>query len=286
MKQLTISKQITNRESISFDKYLAEIAKLPMITAEQEVELAKKIREGDDEALKKLVSANLRFVVSVAKQYQNMGLKLDDLINEGNYGLVRAAQKFDEKRGFKFISYAVWWIRQSILSAIVEQSRLVRLPLNKIADIKKITNAGVKLEQVHNREPTTEEIAEYLQMKASDIEDIMNFAKWHISLDSPFSSDEEGSLIDVIEDVTALNPSEKLVSQSLSVEITRLLASLNDREKEVIKLFYGLSGQRAHSLEEIAEKLALSRERIRQLRDQSLKKLNQSTKVQIFKNYL
>ena len=286
MKQLTISKQITNRESISFDKYLAEIAKLPMITAEQEVELAKKIREGDDEALKKLVSANLRFVVSVAKQYQNMGLKLDDLINEGNYGLVRAAQKFDEKRGFKFISYAVWWIRQSILSAIVEQSRLVRLPLNKIADIKKITNAGVKLEQVHNREPTTDEIAEYLQMKASDIEDIMNFAKWHISLDTPFSSDEEGSLIDVIEDVTALNPSEKLIGQSLSIEITRLLASLNDREKEVIKLFYGLSGQRAHSLEEIAEKLALSRERIRQLRDQSLKKLNQSTKVQIFKNYL
>lgn len=286
MKQLTISKQITNRESISFDKYLAEIAKLPMITAEEEVELAKRIQAGDEEALKKLVSANLRFVVSVAKQYQNMGLKLDDLINEGNYGLVRAAQKFDEKRGFKFISYAVWWIRQSILSAIVEQSRLVRLPLNKIADIKKITNASVKLEQIHNREPTTEEVAEVLEMKASEIEDIMNFAKWHVSLDSPFSSDEEGSLIDVLEDTSALNPSEKLVSQSLSIEITRLLASLNDREKEVIKLFYGLGNKRAHSLEEIAEKLSLSRERIRQLRDQSLKKLSQSTKVQLFKNYL
>ncbi|HYG38687.1 MAG TPA: RNA polymerase sigma factor RpoD/SigA [Cytophagales bacterium] len=286
MRQLKISKQITNRESKSFDRYLSEISRLPMVTAEEEVQLAQKIKEGDEVALDKLISANLRFVVSVAKQYQNMGLKLDDLINEGNYGLVKAAQKFDEKRGFKFISYAVWWIRQSIIAAIADQSRIVRLPLNKIADIKKINHASSILEQQFNRDPTEDELAEYLDLEASEIENIMSVSKWHISMDTPFSDNEESSLIDVMEDKSSPNPLEDLLIQSLSLEVQSLLVYLNEREKEVVRLFYGLGGEKAMTLEEIGDKFDLSRERIRQIKDGALRKLAKSGKIRILKKYL
>jgi RNA polymerase primary sigma factor len=286
MRQLKISKQITNRESKAFDRYLSEISRLPMVTAEEEVILAQKIREGDELALEKLVNANLRFVVSVAKQYQNLGLKLDDLINEGNYGLVKAAQKFDEKRGFKFISYAVWWIRQSIISAIADQSRIVRLPLNKIADIKRINQASSELEQKFNREPTDQELGEYLDIDPTEIENVMNVSKWHISMDSPFSDNEENSLIDVMEDKNSVNPMENLLKQSLATEIEGLLVNLSEREKEVIKLFYGLNGEKALTLEEIGDKFNLSRERIRQIKDGALRRLSKSTKIKLLKKYL
>jgi RNA polymerase primary sigma factor len=286
MRQLKISKQITNRESRSFDRYLSEISRLPMVTAEEEVSLAEKIKCGDEMALERLINANLRFVVSVAKQYQNMGLKLDDLINEGNYGLVKAAQKFDEKRGFKFISYAVWWIRQSIIAAIADQSRIVRLPLNKIADIKKINHASSILEQQYNRDPTEDELAEYLDIEASEIESIMSVSKWHISMDTPFSDNEESSLIDVMEDKNSVNPMENLINQSLSLEVQSLLIYLSEREKEVIRLFYGLGGEKAMTLEEIGDKFDLSRERIRQIKDGALRKLSKSGKIKILKKYL
>jgi RNA polymerase primary sigma factor len=286
MRQLKISKQITNRESRSFDRYLSEISRLPMVSAEEEVFLAQKIKDGDEVALERLINANLRFVVSVAKQYQNMGLKLDDLINEGNYGLVKAAQKFDEKRGFKFISYAVWWIRQSIIAAIADQSRIVRLPLNKIADIKKINHASSILEQQYNRDPTEYELADYLHIEASEIESIMSVSKWHISMDTPFSDNEENSLIDVMEDKNSVDPMENLINQSLSSEVQSLLIYLNEREKEVIKLFYGLNGEKAMTLEEIGDKFDLSRERIRQIKDGALRKLSKSGKIKILKKYL
>jgi RNA polymerase primary sigma factor len=286
MRQLKISKQITNRESRSFDRYLTEISRLPMVSAEEEVFLAQKIKDGDEIALARLINANLRFVVSVAKQYQNMGLKLDDLINEGNYGLVKAAQKFDEKRGFKFISYAVWWIRQSIIAAIADQSRIVRLPLNKIADIKKINHASSILEQQYNRDPTEYELADYLHIEASEIENIMSVSKWHISMDTPFSDNEENSLIDVMEDKNSIDPMENLINQSLSSEVQSLLIYLNEREKEVIRLFYGLGGEKAMTLEEIGDKFDLSRERIRQIKDGALRKLSKSGKIKILKKYL
>lgn len=286
MRQLKISKQITNRESRSFDRYLSEISRLPMVSAEEEVQLAQKIKEGDEVALDKLISANLRFVVSVAKQYQNMGLKLDDLINEGNYGLVKAAQKFDEKRGFKFISYAVWWIRQSIIAAIADQSRIVRLPLNKIADIKKINHASSILEQQFNRDPTEYELAEFLDIDANEVENIMSVSKWHISMDTPFSDNEESSLIDVMEDKSSPNPLEDLLLQSLNMEVQSLLIYLNEREKEVLRLFYGLGGEKAMTLEEIGDNFDLSRERIRQIKDGALRKLSKSGKIRVLKKYL
>jgi RNA polymerase primary sigma factor len=286
MRQLKISKQITNRESRSFDRYLSEISRLPMVSAEEEVFLAQRIKDGDEIALARLINANLRFVVSVAKQYQNMGLKLDDLINEGNYGLVKAAQKFDEKRGFKFISYAVWWIRQSIIAAIADQSRIVRLPLNKIADIKKINHASSILEQQYNRDPTEYELADYLHIEASEIESIMSVSKWHISMDTPFSDNEESSLMDVMEDKNSIDPMENLINQSLSSEVQSLLIYLNEREKEVIRLFYGLNGEKAMTLEEIGDKFDLSRERIRQIKDGALRKLSKSGKIKILKKYL
>lgn len=286
MRQLKISKQITNRESQSIDKYLHEISKVDLITAQEEVELARRIREGDQVALEKLTKANLRFVVSVAKQYQGQGLPLNDLINEGNLGLVKAAQKFDETRGFKFISYAVWWIRQSILQAIAEQSRVVRVPLNRTGEFRKTLKVFSELEQRFNREPTPEEIAEEMEVSVKEVRDSLNLAKKHVSMDAPMIQGEENSLLDVLENGNERDPDEGLFDSALRTDLRRVLDHLPERNAEVIRLYYGLDGQEPMTLEDIGAKYNLTRERVRQLKEKGLSKLRKETMNKSLKAYL
>ena len=285
MRQLKITKSITNRESESLEKYLQEIGKVDLVTAEEEVTLAQKIKQGDQLALEKLVKANLRFVVSVAKQYQHNGLSLNDLINEGNVGLVKAAQKFDETKGFKFISYAVWWIRQSIMQALAEQSRLVRLPLNKVGSLSKINRAFSELEQKFEREPTSEELAEVLAPE--EIKNTLSVSSRHVSVDAPFDDGENSSLLDVLENRDTERTDEKLdYSHSLKVETERTLATLTERERDVIKLFFGIGVPYAMTLEDIGEEFGLTRERVRQIKDNAINKLRSSTRNKALKAYL
>lgn len=287
MRQLKITKQITNRETASLDMYLQDIARVELITADEEVVLAKKIRDGDQRALDKLVKANLRFVVSVSKQYQNQGLSLPDLINEGNLGLIKAAQRFDETRGFKFISYAVWWIRQSILQALAEQSRIVRLPLNKIGAINKINKTFSKLEQELEREPSFDEISEQMDLMPEDISDILRNSNRHMSMDAPLSFGEDaGNMYDLLENDTALKPDRELLSESLKQEIDRALSTLTGREADVVKLFFGLGGSHAHTLEEIGEKFELTRERVRQIKEKAVRRLKHGSRSKLLKAYL
>ncbi len=285
MRQLKITQSITNRESQSLDKYLHEIGKVDLITAEEEVILAQKIREGDQAALERLTKTNLRFVVSVAKQYQNQGLSLPDLINEGNLGLIKAAEKFDETRGFKFISYAVWWIRQSILQAIAEQSRIVRLPLNQVGSLSKISKAFSKLEQEYEREPSPEELADMLETTVDKISDTLSNSGRHVSMDAPFVQGEENTLLDVLENKDPETDSS-LINESLSEEIKRSLSTLTDREREIVVLFFGLSTSQPLSLEEIGEKFNLTRERVRQIKDKALQRLRHTSRSKILKSYL
>lgn len=288
MRQLKITKQITNRETASLDMYLQDIGRVELITAQDEVVLAQKIRAGDQKALDKLVKANLRFVVSVSKQYQNQGLSLPDLINEGNFGLIKAAQRFDETRGFKFISYAVWWIRQSILQALAEQSRIVRLPLNKIGAINKINRTASALEQDLEREPSYNEISEAIDMLPQDISDTLRNQNRHMSLDAPLSSHVEdgGTFYDLMQNEAAQNPDRSLLTESLQLEIYRALNTLTEREADVIKLFFGLNGKHAHSLEEIGEKFELTRERVRQIKEKAVRRLKHSSRCRLLRAYL
>ena len=273
MRQLKITKQVTNRETASLDKYLQEIGKVDLITAEEEVELAQRIKAGDRVALEKLTKANLRFVVSVAKQYQNQGLSLPDLINEGNLGLIKAAQRFDETRGFKFISYAVWWIRQSILQALAEQSRIVRLPLNKIGSINKINKAYALLEQEHERAPSAEEISEVLDMSEGDVKESMKNSGRHVSMDAPLVEGEDSNLYDVLNIGESPSPDTLLMIESLRVEIERALQTLTPREADLIRLYFGLNGQHPMTLEEIGETFDLTRERVRQIKEKAIRRL-------------
>jgi RNA polymerase primary sigma factor len=286
MRQLKITKQVTNRETASLDKYLQEIGKVELITAEEEVELAQRIKAGDQRALEKLTKANLRFVVSVAKQYQNQGLTLPDLINEGNLGLIKAAQRFDETRGFKFISYAVWWIRQSILQALAEQSRIVRLPLNKIGSINKINKAYAALEQEHERAPSAEEIAGVLEMGENDVKESMRNSGRHVSMDAPLVEGEDSNLYDVLNLGDSPNPDEELMHDSLRTEIERSLATLTPREGDVVRLYFGLNGQHPMTLEEIGEKFDLTRERVRQIKEKAIRRLKHTSRSKILKSYL
>ena len=287
MRQLKITKSITNRESQSLEKYLQEIGKVDLISMEEEVSLAKRIRQGDQVALEKLTKANLRFVVSVAKQYQSQGLTLSDLINEGNLGLIKAGQRFDETRGFKFISYAVWWIRQSILQAIAEQSRIVRLPLNKVGSLNKINKAFSSLEQEFEREPSSDELAELLEISPDEVKATIGIGGRHVSMDAPFNEGEDNSLLDVLENSNAAKTDESLVyNDSLSREIERSLSTLTDRQKEVIKLYYGIGIQNPVSLEDIGAKFSLTRERVRQIKDKGLNKLRVSSRNKLLKSYL
>ena len=286
MRQLKISKQITNRESQSLDKYLQAIGKVDLLTADEEVVLAKRIREGDQLALEKLTKANLRFVVSVAKQYQNQGLSLGDLINEGNLGLIKAAQRFDETRGFKFISYAVWWIRQSILQALAEQSRIVRLPLNRVGSLNKISKTFSELEQKFEREPSPEELAEVLEVSASEIVDTMKISGRHVSMDAPFVQGEENSLLDVLENDGDEKPDDGLMTDSLRKEVQRALSTLTSREADVITLYFGLNGEHAMTLEEIGEKFNLTRERVRQIKEKAIRRLRHTSRSKTLKPYL
>jgi RNA polymerase primary sigma factor len=286
MRQLKISKQITNRESQSLDKYLQEIGKVDLITAEAEVELAKRIREGDQIALEKLTKANLRFVVSVAKQYQNNGLTLGDLINEGNLGLIKAAKRFDEKRGFKFISYAVWWIRQSIMQALAEQSRIVRLPLNRVGSLTKISKTFSDLEQKFQREPSTEEIAEEIGITTEEVLSNLKVSGRHVSMDAPFAQGEDGSLLDVLSDVNESNPETKLMTDSMIEEVQRALSTLTTRESEVISLYFGLNNNSSMTLEEIGEKFNLTRERVRQIKEKATRRLRHTSRSTILRTYL
>ena len=286
MRQLKITKQVTNRETASLDKYLQEIGKVDLITAEEEVELAQKIRAGDENALDKLTKANLRFVVSVAKQYQNQGLTLPDLINEGNLGLIKAARRFDETRGFKFISYAVWWIRQSILQALAEQSRIVRLPLNKIGSINKINKMYAFLEQANERVPSAEEIAKELDMTISDVKESMKNSGRHVSMDAPFVQGEENSLLDVLENDGDEKPDDGLMNDSLRKEVQRALSTLTSREADVITLYFGLNGEHAMTLEEIGEKFNLTRERVRQIKEKAIRRLRHTSRSKTLKPYL
>ena len=285
MRQLKITQSITNRESQSLDKYLHEIGKVDLITAEEEVILARKIREGDQAALERLTKTNLRFVVSVAKQYQNQGLTLGDLINEGNLGLIKAAKRFDETKGFKFISYAVWWIRQSILQAIAEQSRIVRLPLNQVGSLSKISKAFSKLEQEYEREPSPEELADILETTVDKISDTLSNSGRHVSMDAPFVQGEENTWLDVLENHEP-NTDSNLINESLSEEIKRSLSTLTEREREIIVLFFGLSTNHPLSLEEIGEKFNLTRERVRQIKDKALQRLRHTSRSKILKSYL
>jgi RNA polymerase primary sigma factor len=285
MRQLKISQSITNRESQSLDKYLSEIAKVDLITAQEEVILAQKIREGDQAALERLTKTNLRFVVSVAKQYQNQGLTLGDLINEGNLGLIKAAKRFDETKGFKFISYAVWWIRQSILSAVAEQSRIVRLPLNQIGSLSKIHKSASKLEQDLERQPTPEELANDLETTIEKISDSLANSGRHVSVDAPFISGEENTLLDVLQSSDAGTDNDLMID-SLSQEIKRSLNVLAERDRQVIALFFGLNNNAPHSLEEIGEKYNLTRERVRQIKDKALLRLKQTSKANLLQSYL
>jgi len=286
MRQLKIVKQVTNRETPSLDKYLHDIGKVELITAEEEVELAKKIKNGDEKALDKLVNANLRFVVSVAKQYQNQGLSLPDLINEGNVGLIKAAQRFDETRGFKFISYAVWWIRQSILQALAEQARIVRLPLNKIGSINKINKTFSKLEQEFEREPTILELSQALELAPADIKDAMRTSGRHISMDAPIGQDDDGDMYDIYLNNDVPSPDRSLITDSLRHEIERALSTLPDRDSDIIRYYFGLSGQSPLTLEEIGEKLNLTRERVRQIKEKAIKRLKTTTRGSLLKTYL
>jgi RNA polymerase primary sigma factor len=286
MRQLKISKQITNRESQSLDKYLQEIGKVDLLTPDEEVDLAKRIREGDQRALEKLTKANLRFVVSVAKQYQNQGLSLGDLINEGNLGLIKAAQRFDETRGFKFISYAVWWIRQSILQALAEQSRIVRLPLNRVGSLNKITKTYGELEQKLEREPSPEELAEALDTTTSEVVDTLKIAGRHVSVDAPFVPGEENSLLDVLENDGENAPDQELNNESLRREVSRAISTLTTRESEVITSYFGLKGEHPMTLEEIGEKFNLTRERVRQIKEKAIRRLRHASKSKTLKPYL
>ncbi len=286
MRQLKITKQVTNRDTLSLDKYLHEIGKVELLSAEKEVELAKRIKKGDREALETLIKANLRFVVSVSKQYQNQGLSLPDLINEGNLGLIKAAERFDETRGFKFISYAVWWIRQSILQALAEQARIVRLPLNKIGSINKINKAFNKLEQEFQREPTADEIAAIMDLKSELIEDSMNFSNVHVSMDAPMRDEEGNNLYDVMLNEDSPLPDEQLIDSSLRQEIERSLATLGEREAEILRYYFGLKGYQQHTLEEIGDEFGLTRERVRQIKEKAIKKLKNQYRNRLLKTYL
>lgn len=286
MRQLKITKQVTNRETASLDKYLQEIGKVDLITADEEVELAQRIKAGDQKALEKLTKANLRFVVSVAKQYQNQGLTLPDLINEGNLGLIKAAQRFDETRGFKFISYAVWWIRQSILQALAEQSRIVRLPLNKIGSINKINKTFAFLEQSHERPPSAEEIAKELDMTINDVKESMKNSGRHVSMDAPLVEGEDSNLYDVLRSGESPNPDRDLLHESLRTEIERALETLTPREADVIRLYFGLGDQHPMTLEEIGETFDLTRERVRQIKEKAIRRLKHTSRSKILKTYL
>ena len=286
MRQLKITKSITNRESASLDKYLQEIGREELITAEEEVVLAKKIKDGDQDALEKLTRANLRFVVSVAKQYQNQGLSLPDLINEGNLGLIKAARRFDETRGFKFISYAVWWIRQSILQALAEQSRIVRLPLNQVGSLNKINKAYSKLEQEFEREPSAEEIATLLDLPIDKVSDTMKVSGRHVSMDAPFANGEESSLLDVLVNHDSLKADSGLMMESLSKEIDRALSTLTERERDVVKLFFGIGLNHGLTLEEIGDKFDLTRERVRQIKEKAIRRLRHSSRSKLLQQYL
>ncbi len=287
MRQLKITKSITNRESQSLEKYLQEIGRVDLISSEEEVQLAVRIRQGDQRALDKLTKANLRFVVSVAKQYQNQGLSLSDLINEGNFGLIKAAQRFDETRGFKFISYAVWWIRQSILQALAEQSRIVRLPLNKVGLSNRISRAFSQLEQEFEREPTVEELAEILEIGLEEVENTLGVSARHISMDAPFADSDEASLIDVMANPNADATDADLAhGDSLRCEIGRSLGTLSDRQRDVLLLFYGIGVENPLSLEDIGEKFALTRERVRQIKDKAIIRLRTENKCMLLKSYL
>jgi len=286
MRQLKITKSITNRESASLDKYLQEIGREELITVEDEVELAQRIRRGDQKALEKLTRANLRFVVSVAKQYQNQGLSLPDLINEGNLGLIKAAEKFDETRGFKFISYAVWWIRQSILQALAEQSRIVRLPLNQVGSLNKINKALAKFEQENERMPSPEELAELLDVPKEKIMDTLRVSGRHVSVDAPFVEGEDNSLLDVLINNDSPNADRGLINESLSTEIDRALSTLTEREREIVKCFFGIGGSQELTLEEIGDKFELTRERVRQIKEKAIRRLRHSTRSKLLKTYL
>lgn len=286
MRQLKITKSITNRESASLDKYLQEIGKEELITAEEEVQLAKRIKEGDEEALEKLTRANLRFVVSVAKQYQNQGLSLPDLINEGNLGLIKAARRFDETRGFKFISYAVWWIRQSILQALAEQSRIVRLPLNQVGSLNKINKAYSKLEQEHEREPSTEELAEATDIPIEKVADTLRVSGKHVSIDAPLIAGEESTLVEVLPNNDSPSADAALMKESLEKEVERALSTLTERERDVIKLFYGIGVAHPLTLEEIGDKFNLTRERVRQIKEKAIRRLRHSSRSKLLLPYL
>ena len=286
MRQLKITKQVTNRETASLDKYLQEIGKVDLITADEEVELAQRIKSGDQIALEKLTKANLRFVVSVAKQYQTQGLTLPELINEGNLGLIKAAQRFDETRGFKFISYAVWWIRQSILQALAEQSRIVRLPLNKIGSINKINKTYAFLEQSHERPPSAEEIAKELDMTINDVKESMKNSGRHVSMDAPLVEGEDSNLYDVLRSGESPNPDKELLHESLRTEIERALETLTPREADVIRLYFGLGNQHPMTLEEIGETFDLTRERVRQIKEKAIRRLKHTSRSKILKTYL
>ncbi len=286
MRQLKIIKQVTNRETVSLDKYLHEIGKVELLTTEEEVSLARKIKEGDKASLDQLVKANLRFVVSVSKQYQNQGLSLPDLINEGNLGLIKAAQRFDETRGFKFISYAVWWIRQAILQALAEQSRIVKLPLNKIGSINKVNRAFTELEQRFEREPSIDELSEVLELAPNDIKEALKSSNRHVSMDAPISQDEESNMYDVLLSSDSPAPDRGLLNDSLRKEIERALATLTPREASIIRLYFGLNGKHPHTLEEIGEEMDLTRERVRQIKEKAIKRLKQATRSKVLKSYL
>ena len=285
MRQLKITQSITNRESASLDKYLQEIGHEELITVEEEVELAQRIRKGDRKALEKLTKANLRFVVSVAKQYQNKGLSLPDLINEGNLGLIKAAEKFDETRGFKFISYAVWWIRQSILQAIAEQSRIVRLPLNQVGSVNKINKIANRFEQEHERRPSADEIGDFVDLPEEKIEDALKVNTRHVSMDAPFADGEENSLLDILPNNDSPDTDFELVMESLRNEINRALLTLNERERHIIEAFFGIN-QPEMTLEEIGEKFGLTRERVRQIKEKAIRRLRHNTKNKLLRSYL
>ncbi len=286
MRQLKITKQVTNRDTPSLDKYLQEIGKVDLISPEEEVLLARRIRGGDNDALARMVKANLRFVVSVAKQYQNQGMTLPDLINEGNLGLIKAAQRFDETRGFKFISYAVWWIRQAILQSLAEQARIVRLPVNKIGSINRINRAYSKLEQEYEREPSAQEIAELLELAPEDVKDSIRTNGRTLSMDAPISSEEDNDMYDVIQNDETPSPDRNLINESLAYEIERALSTLSPREAKVLKLYFGIGMKHPYTLEEIGEELSLTRERVRQIKEKAIKRIQYTTRCRILKSYL
>jgi RNA polymerase primary sigma factor len=286
MRQLKITKQVTNREDASLDKYLTEISKENMIAMEEEVELARRIKAGDSEALKRLVSANLRFVVSVAKQYQNQGMALPDLINEGNLGLIKAAQRFDETRGFKFISYAVWWIRQSILASLAENARLVRLPSNRIGSAQRAFRVVGELEQLYGREPSIDELADAMNMTAKDVIEAMNASSRHHSVDAPMQEGEDGSFLDMYPDFNVARPDKALIDGGLKLELSQGLDALNEREREIIEMYFGLRGAHPMNLEEISYRLNLTRERVRQLKEYGIRRIKQSSNLAALRSYL